>query len=33
MMRPGSKLSVSGGGEGMMAAIVNFPLEKLGSKE
>lgn len=32
MMRPDAKLSVSGGGEGMMAVIVNFPLEKLGSK-
>ena len=31
-MRPDAKLSVRGGGEGMMAAIVYFPLEKLGSK-
>ena len=29
VMRPDAKLSVRGGGEGMMAAIVNFPLEKL----
>ena len=32
MMRPDAKLSVRRGGERMMAGIVNFPLEKLGSK-
>lgn len=31
-MRPDAKLSGRRGGEGMMAAIVNFLSEKLGSK-